>query len=114
MLASKSEYLQEASNTVYKMTSDREIRERCQAREDYLFWERIKNNKHAKELAERDAALREKDSVIQNQGEELRNRDSVIQNQGKELRNKDSVIQNQEEELARLRAELEALKSGSR
>ena len=106
MLASKSEYLQEASNTVYKMTSDREIRERCQAREDYLFWERIKNNKHAKELAERDAALREKET-------ELLHKDAVIQSQEEELFHTTSALREKEEELAHLRAELEALKSGT-
>ena len=94
MLSSKSEYLQEASNTVYKMISDREIRERCQAREDYLYWEHIKNNRHAKALAEREA-------VIQTQREELRNKET-------ELLHKDSVIQTQEAELAHKDAQLAA------
>lgn len=35
MLAQKNEYLQEASETVYKLTQEEEIRLQCEAREDY-------------------------------------------------------------------------------
>ena len=35
MLAQKNEYLQEASETVYKLTQEEEIRLQCEAREYY-------------------------------------------------------------------------------
>lgn len=59
MLAQKNEYLQETVSGVRKLTEDEKIRQQCQAREDFEYWERIKRNYYQKELNARDKALEE-------------------------------------------------------
>ena len=67
MLAQDNEYLRETSNAMYELDKDRLIRQQCQAREDFLYWERIKAN-HTKqveaELAATKAELAAKDAQI--------------------------------------------------
>lgn len=67
MLAQDNEYLRETSNAMYELDQDRLIRQQCQAREDFLYWERIKAN-HTKqvedELAVAKAELAAKDAQI--------------------------------------------------
>ena len=43
MLAQNNEYLQEAVSGVRQLTAEEQIRQQCQAREDYLYWEHIRN-----------------------------------------------------------------------
>lgn len=54
MLAKQNEYLQEAVSGVVVLTEDEQIRQQCQAREDFEYWERIRENGHKRELAEKD------------------------------------------------------------
>ena len=42
MLAQNNEYLQETVSGVRQLTAEEQIRQQCQAREDYLYWERIR------------------------------------------------------------------------
>ena len=67
MLAQDNEYLRETSNAMYELDQDLLIRQQCQAREDFLYWERIKAN-HTKqvesELAEKKAELAAKDAEL--------------------------------------------------
>ena len=74
MLAQDNEYLRETSNAMYELDQDLLIRQQCQAREDFLYWERIKAN-HTKEvetelantkaeLAAKNAELAAKDAQI--------------------------------------------------
>ena len=67
MLAKDNEYLRETSNAMYELDQDLLIRQQCQAREDFLYWERIKAN-HTKqveaELAATKAELAAKDAQI--------------------------------------------------
>ena len=51
MLAQNNEYLKEAVSGVRQLTEDEKIRQQCQAREDFEYWERIRNN-YTKELGE--------------------------------------------------------------
>lgn len=67
MLAQDNEYLRETSNAMYELDQDRLIRQQCQAREDFLYWERIKENRNKRveaELAEAKAELAAKDAQI--------------------------------------------------
>lgn len=71
MLAQNNEYLQEAVSGVRQLTEEEKIRQRCQAREDYLYWEHIRNSRTKrleKELADAQA---EKTALLQ-ELEELR------------------------------------------
>ena len=67
MLAQNNEYLRETSNAMYELDNDRLIRQQCQAREDFLYWERIKANRLKQlesELTAKDAELAAKDAQI--------------------------------------------------
>lgn len=87
MLAQNNEYLQEAISGVRQLTEDEKIRQQCQAREDFAYWERIKSTK-MKELSE-----------------DLQQAQDKLQQTQDELQKKD-------DEIARLRAELAALQKG--
>lgn len=99
MLAQKNEYLQETVSGVRQLTEEEKIRQQCQAREDYYFWERVKNYRQEKALAERDEIILQKDKALQQKDEALQQ--------------KDEALHSMEDELARLRAELAALKQTS-
>lgn len=52
MLAQQNEYLKEAVSGVAVLTEDEKIRQQCQAREDFEYWERMKKLRHQRELDE--------------------------------------------------------------
>lgn len=45
-----NEYMQETVSGVRQLTEDEKIRQQCQAREDYLYWERIREYQHQQAL----------------------------------------------------------------
>ena len=100
MLAQNNEYLQEALSGVRQLTEDEKIRQQCQAREDFAYWERIKNAK-MKELGE--DLQQAQDDLLQAQGELQQAQDELQQAQ-KQLHSKDN-------EIALLRAELAKLQT---
>lgn len=51
MLAQKDSIIQEASNTIIQLTQDEQIRQRCEARADYLYWQKVEEA-YKKELEE--------------------------------------------------------------
>jgi len=96
MLAQDNEYLRETSNAMYELDQDRLIRQQCQAREDFLYWERMKENRNKRietELAETKVKLANKNA-------ELANKDSELENQKAEIENQKTEIENQKAELA--------------
>lgn len=74
MLAQDNEYLRETSNAMYELDKDRLIRQQCQAREDFLYWERMKENRNKR----MEAKIAEQDAVIAHQKAELAARDAKI------------------------------------
>lgn len=74
MLAQKDSIIEEASDTIYHLTQEDQIRQQCEAREDFLYWQRRREHyiKKVEEellqknalLAEKDAAIDEKDALI--------------------------------------------------
>ncbi len=60
MLASKNDYINEASNTMLWLSAEEDIRKRCQDREEY--YREIRTYKRI--IAEKDSLLAEKDSLI--------------------------------------------------
>lgn len=96
MLSQNNEYLKETVVAVEQLTEDEQIRQMCQAREDFEYWERIRNNYYRQEIQTRDEALQRKD-------EELQMKNETLQQQA-------DAIQQKDEEIARLLAELETLK----
>lgn len=51
MLAQKDSMIKEASDTILQLSQDEQIRLRCEARADYLYWQKIEEE-YKKELEE--------------------------------------------------------------
>ncbi len=102
MLASKNEYLDEASETIFRLSTDDKIQKYCRDREEYYqdlhYYERTIAQQRA-EIAENNSALTEMNSTLSEMHSALSEMDST-------LAEKDSEIQ-------ALRAELERLKGSS-
>ncbi|MBO5351802.1 MAG: PD-(D/E)XK nuclease family transposase [Lachnospiraceae bacterium] len=71
MLAQNNEYLQETVSGVRQLTAEEQIRQQCQAREDYLYWERIKAAETRRIMAEKDAIIAEQQAELTAQQAEL-------------------------------------------
>lgn len=95
VLAQNNEYLKEAVSGVRQLTEDEKIRQQCQAREDFAYWERIRNAR-MKELG--DTLEQAKDNLQQMQNE-------LQQTQG-ELQQTQSELQQANEAIAQKDAEL--------
>ena len=96
MLASKNEYLNEASKTIFQLGADEQIRKRCRDREEY--YQDLRNyereiEKMRKTISEKDAAISEKDAAILE-------KDAAISKKDAAIIEKDSII---EELLAEIR-----------
>ena len=64
MLAQQNEYLKEAASGIAVLTEDEQILQQCQAREDFEYWERMRENKYKRDLAEKDRQLVEKEQEL--------------------------------------------------
>ena len=92
VLAQNNEYLKEAVSGVRQLTEDEKIRQQCQAREDFAYWERIRNNR-MKELG--DGLEQARDDLQQMQGELHQTQDELHQTQGKLQQTQDELQQTQ-------------------
>ncbi len=93
MLASENKYINEASNTILRLSAEEDIRKRCQDREEY--YREIRTYKRI--IAEKDSLLTEKDSLITEQNSLLAEKNSLITE-------KDSLIQQLLEDNKQLKA----------
>ena len=100
MHAQKDEYIEEAANTIYRLSQDEKVRLQCEAREDYYRRQRSVQH-YIEEQAEQ---IMEKDSRIADL--DLRERDSLIAEKEADLKKRDSLI-------AKLQAELALMKGSS-
>ena len=107
MLAENNEYLKEATETVYEISQEEQIRMQCEAREDYnrrmLGIGRLLA-KQTRELKEQAAIIAEKDSALTEQAAVLAEKDSALAEKDSALAEKDAII-------AALQAQLEERKS---
>ena len=70
MLAENNEYLKEATETVYELSQEEQIRMQCEAREDYnrrMLGIGRMLARQTRELKEKDAIIAEKDSALSEQ-----------------------------------------------
>lgn len=102
VLAQNNEYLKEAVSGVRQLTEDEKIRQQCQAREDFAYWERIRNAR-MKELG--DNLEQAKDNLQQMQNELQQTQGELQQTQG-ELQQTQSELQQANEAIAQKDAEL--------
>jgi len=75
MLASENNYINEASNTMFRLSAEEDIRKRCQDREEY--YREIRTYKRI--IAEKESSIAEKDSLITEQSSLLAEKNSLIQ-----------------------------------
>lgn len=95
MLAQDNEYLRETSNAMYELDQDRLIRQQCQAREDFLYWERMKENRTKRmeeKIAEQETALKNQKAELAAKNTELENQKAELERQKAELAAKDAQI----------------------
>lgn len=85
MLAQNNEYLQETACAVCELTEEEQIRQQCQAREDYEYWERIANNMHQAELDKRDQTIQKQDKALQQKDITIQQKNVTIQQKEAEL-----------------------------
>ncbi len=74
MLTEKHEVFTGTATIIYDFNEDRLMRQQCQAREDYLYWERIKENRNKRmeaKIAEQEAEIAAKDAEIADKNAEL-------------------------------------------
>lgn len=102
VLAQNNEFLQETVSGVRQLTEDEKIRQQCQAREDFAYWERIRNAR-MKELG--DHLTQAKDNLAQTQGELQQTQGELQQAQG-ELQQTQGELQQAQEALAKKDEEL--------
>ena len=127
MYAQKDEYIQEASNTIYRLSQDENIRLQCEAREDYYRRQRSVQHyieQQTEQLAEKDSRianldskLKERNSLIAKKEADLRERDSLIAEKDADLRKRDSLIAEKDADLrerdsliAQLQAEIQNMR----
>ena len=96
MIASKDENLNEAAQTMFRMSADDLIRKRCRDREEY--YQDLRN--YERVIAEKERSIEE--------NERKREQDRLEHEQ--DLRNYERVIAEKEQENEKLRAEIERLK----
>ena len=100
MLAQQNEYIKEAVSGMKELLADEKIRQRCQEREDYAYWQRIRVNMRKQELEKQERVLAERDEALANLAE-------------KERQHQQELIE-KDQEIADLKARLAALESSSR
>ncbi len=107
MLATKNEYISEASETLYKLSAEEKIRLQCEAQEDYYRNQRdieYRQQKTMNELLLTKSELDSTKSELDHKSKELNHKSKVLAHAQKELTAS-------QKEIARLQAELAALKN---
>ena len=109
MLAEKNEYLNEASNTIFRLSADEEIRNRCQDREDYYSDIRSYKKENARlnaVIAEMGTVLTEKDTALAEMGTVLAEKDTALAEKDTELAEKDTALAEMAERIKELESRL--------
>lgn len=81
MLAENNEYLKEATETVYELSQEEQIRMQCEAREDYnrrMLGIGRTLARQTRELKEKDAIIAEKDLTIAEKDSALSEQAAII------------------------------------
>lgn len=84
------------------------------AREDFEYWERIKENGHKRELEKKEKALAEKDEALAEKEKALAEKDVALANFAEKENQHQQELIEKDQEIADLKARLAALESSSR
>ncbi len=112
MLAQNNEYIKTASDTIYKLTQEEQIRQQCEAREEYYRRQRSTQKLFAQRLAELEkkaSELEQKISEAEHKASEVEHKASEVEHKASEAEHKLSMLEKENEqpklELARLKAQ---------
>lgn len=106
MLAQDNNYFKEASETVYQLTQEEQIRQQCLAREDYnRTMKGIEYNLAAQkhEIATLKKDLADANEQISQQNKQLSVKGQQLSEQGRQLSEKDALIASLQAQLAEKR-----------
>ena len=90
MYAESDEYLQEAADTVYKLTQEEKIRQQCEAREDYY-----------RRTAGRERLLREAQELVREKQSQLDEKQSQLDEKQKQLHEQQAMLEQQSNTIER-------------
>ena len=107
MLAQNNEYLQEVVSGVRQLTEEEKIRQQCQAREDYIYWERMRKAKYDSEIQERAKLIDEQAKTINEQVETINEQAETINEQAETISRQTNTLSEKEQEISHLRSLLE-------
>lgn len=89
MLATKNKYIQEASETIYKLSLKEKIRLQCEAREDYYRRKKSSQLFQEQQIAE----IKRQSSQIKQQSSEIERQNSEIERQNSKIEQQAAIIQ---------------------
>ena len=100
MLAQKDAIIEEASDTIYHLTQEEQIRQQCEARADFLYWQR-RRERYIQELEEE---LAQKDALLAESSTTIAEKDAAITKKDATIAEKDSIIAEKDALIAKLQA----------
>ena len=83
MLAQKDSLIKEASDTILQLSQDEQIRLRCEARADYLYWQKIEEE-YKKELEENKKELEKNYQKVLREKQQLADDIQKLENDNRE------------------------------
>ena len=83
MLAQKDSMIKEASDTILQLSQDEQIRLRCEARADYLYWQKIEEE-YTKELEENKKELEKNYQKVLREKQQLADDIQKLENDNRE------------------------------
>ncbi|MGN0132716.1 MAG: Rpn family recombination-promoting nuclease/putative transposase [Lachnospiraceae bacterium] len=98
MLAQKDPMIEEASNTILQLTQDEQIRLQCEAREDFLYWQRVNEN-YTKELEEYKRQLEDHNQQLEGRNQQLEGRNQQLEGRNQQLEGRNQQLEESQRRL---------------
>lgn len=108
-MAATNQYMQSAADTIFELSSDKNIRDLCRRRAEYEADER-RNARNVVTIQKQEAIIAEKESIIAEKENVIAEKESIIAETKSALAETESVLAHEKAEKERLLAELEKLK----
>ena len=106
MIASKNEYLNEASNSIFQFNTDEQIRKLCRDREEY--YQDLRN--YDRVIAHNESVISKQNFTIEEQNSTIEEQNSTIEEQNSTIKEQSSTINEQAALIQKLTDEINALK----
>lgn len=108
-MAATNQYMQSAADTIFELSSDKNIRDLCRRRAEYEADER-RNARNVVTIQKQEAIIAEKESIIAEKENVIAEKESIIAETKSALAETESALAHEKAEKERLLAELEKLK----